>query len=247
MFKRLKYFTVLAIATALLSLWGCINHGAFFPPETNSISQIRFQGYLLQYPQNGKIKQMVRVRIRDKNDDLIAIEGGAVYFQGRKMPFENYLFNTPQYELIDYHKALFAPDSTYQITLMLPDSSRYDFYIRTPEKDLVEFNAPASIDSGQSFDISWREVCAHNPTRVELEFFASRNDSALDIRKFLPVYRPAVGRYRIWWSNFADFKGIRQIHLTLYYETEGSVDQRLLDNSYLRCQFTMKRTVDINR
>ncbi len=213
--------------------------------EVTDISSIRVQGYLFQDYQYGRKHQMVRVRIRNEKNLLIEIDSGAVYFHKWKMPFANYLFDTPQYELESYDKKLFYPDSTYKLTVMLSDSSKYYFYIHTPEKDLIQFNAPGGINSGQDISISWQEVCSSNPTRVKVEFDYLDGNSRKHFKKFLSIENPAEGHFKIPWSLFAPFKGFDFVDLELYYETEGFVDYRLLDNSYLRAQFKMKRSVSI--
>ncbi|NOX88685.1 MAG: hypothetical protein GXO77_06640 [Calditrichaeota bacterium] len=107
------------------------------------ISKIKVQTYLFKDYKRGKEHQFVRVRIRDKADLFAEIKGGGVYFNGGKSTFVNWLINTPQYEPESYDKKLFLPNTDYTLTVMLSDSSKYYCRIRTPDKDLIRFNASA--------------------------------------------------------------------------------------------------------
>ena len=161
----------------------------------------------------------VKVQLKDKNDRDIELKNGSVFFNEKQLIFRNYLFGDAIYELITY----IEPDSTYYITITLPDGDEYISEIHTPEIDITYLDITSPHDKNENLVFSWPEVSNYCPQKILYEYWFDAGEYSRIESLIIPIKEPILGRFQIDKSYFHLEDRIFKVELTLVSETTWKI------------------------
>jgi hypothetical protein len=209
---------------------------AFAGCQESSLSDVEIDDPALLKPEI-KIKKSVNVRgnaiyayeafIYDKNDDLVELKNGEATIEGEPMTVARMLGDLPYYRLDPPGKLPFLFDTTYTITITLPNGERYPSTAMTQPMDMTAFVVPAEHDGDSAMTVTWSPADPEAVMTLEA-LYRSAEGSGIETYQ---INQPGSGRFTVPATLFAMESGVTEVEFTLYNEYFGEINPAFMSGA----------------
>ena len=224
---------LLLFVMVVLLITGCAQNSALSDVEITDPSLLRVTIEMQRtLDQNGSLFPTINAYLYDKNDDNVSLKNGALYVNGIMMQLQNLpIGNLPYYTASGLIN--FTIDSLYTFTIMLADSSKHFFTIRTQTQDIYSFTVPTSISRHVALNVSWL-----NKDTSGTIFIESTGHGELQVSD------PASGAYSFPPYFFSDTT-YSSIYVNLHSMKYGTIDTAFRKGSYIGSEIIIDRSVNL--
>jgi hypothetical protein len=236
---------IVILVSILLFVSGCL-------PEESPLSDIEITDPGLISPSIAVIKNLnydndhvneIEVWLYDKNKNSVELKGGEVRVNDQVLSVKEFNITKAPYYLI---KDIVEVDAEYLFEIELSDGEIYSASIKSPNRDLKEFNLPANYNHNNDMNISWKDTYQYDEMKIGLNRYFSTDTSggqrlgAIEIES--EYY--TKGQYTISNEHFddEDYKAI--IELSGFIN--GQYDDRFGSETEIYCKFSISKEIEIN-
>lgn len=230
-FMKKNIIIPLLFITAILLIMRCAQNSALSDVEITDPSLLKVTIEMQRtQDQNGSIFPTINAYLYDKNDNYVSLKNGALYVNGIMMQLQNLpIGNLPYYTASGLIN--FTIDSLYTFTIMLADSSKHFFTVRTQTQDIYAFTVPTNISRHVALNVSWL-----NKDTTGTIFIESTGHGELQ------VAYPDSGTYSFPPYFFSDTT-YSSIYVNLHSLKYGTIDQAFRNGSYIKSEIIIDRSV----
>jgi hypothetical protein len=176
----------------------------------------------------GGVKPTLQVNFYDKHGEYVKIMDGAVLVNGKQMrdgSYGDYVLDTEPVR----------PLTRYTFTVIMSDGSRESCAVRTPA-DLTKFSVPATVNTSESFVITWSETDGSLPLIVDFV-----GDTA-SVRLIAAVGATSM---RVMPSELRPLHPGQVLRVTASYVSKGTVYGGFMSTSRVSSTFSFVRSMRI--
>jgi len=147
--------------------------------------------------QTRSFQSRISVLLKNKNDNAVEIEGGAVRVNGYTMTPPSVALLSPNKHDDYVFYGDIIPDELYLFEIVLSNDQTYRAWIESPEIFPTILEVPERIDSGKNMVVNWQNTDFRYPQFLILQYYDADKGFSEENQIQLKIDEPYYGRYTV--------------------------------------------------